>query len=232
MMPWGHFAVAFLPYLAYRLVGHRDLPSRRATCSCSWPVPDLIDKPLAWSLHLLPSGRLAGSLAVDRRPARRPVSVLAARRGRAELGPLFGFGYLTHVVGDVYRALLYTAPDQWAGTYVASLVWPLAPIPASETTAFLYYFLRVSPDALRPGRGRPRPVRPLLCRPGDPGRPRTAAALGTQPTTTSPSRPPTIGSTRTDGPPSQWFSRPGGRVTGRPSRAPDPPRDRNAKATD
>jgi|AntDeeMetagen192_2_1112575.scaffolds.fasta_scaffold01606_4 hypothetical protein len=147
MMPWGHFAVAFLPYLAYRLVGHRDLPSRRATLFLlvASQLPDLIDKPLAWSLHLLPSGRsLAHSLLIAV-PLVVLVSVLAARRGRAELGPLFGFGYLTHVVGDVYRALLYTAPDQWAGTYVASLVWPLAPIPASETTAFLYYFLRVSP---------------------------------------------------------------------------------------
>lgn len=49
MMPWGHFAVAFLPYLAYRLLRHRDLPPRRNVLFLLFAtqLPDLIDKPLA-----------------------------------------------------------------------------------------------------------------------------------------------------------------------------------------
>lgn len=147
MMPWGHFAVAFLPYLAYRLLRDRELPARRHTVVLLFAtqLPDLVDKPLAWSVHLLPSGRsLAHSLFVAV-PLVVLVAVLASRRGRPELGPLFTLGYLSHVFGDVYRTLLFAPPEQWAGTYVTSLFWPLLPVQASETTAFLYYFARVDP---------------------------------------------------------------------------------------
>lgn len=147
MMPWGHFAVAFLPYLAYKLIKCRSLPSRQATIFLlvASQLPDLIDKPLAWSLHILPSGRSLGHSLLFAVPLVLVISLFATRRGRSELGTLFTFGYLSHVFGDIYNTLLYVPTDQWASTFVASLYWPLLPIIPEETMTFLPHFTRIDP---------------------------------------------------------------------------------------
>lgn len=73
------------------------------------------------------------------------MAVLAARRDRTASAVLFAVDYLSHLFSDVYGTLLSVPPDQWSSTYIASLVWPLLPVPGSETMAFLPYFTRVEP---------------------------------------------------------------------------------------
>lgn len=135
MWPWEHLAVGYLCYsLAVHLVASRS-PG-------GWPViavavgtqfPDLVDKPLAWSLGVLPSGHsLAHSLLVA-----IPVSVLvvalgwrldrdvdapSADFGRTRVGAAFAFGYLSHLPGDaLYPALVGKELN------VGFLFWPVVP---------------------------------------------------------------------------------------------------------
>ncbi|SFR87512.1 LexA-binding, inner membrane-associated putative hydrolase [Halomicrobium zhouii] len=153
MMPWGHFAVAFLPFLTYRLLRQQRLPSRRVTVFLfvATQLPDLIDKPLAWGLHVLPSGRSFAHSLLFAVPLVIAVTIFLTRGDRATLGALFTFGYLSHVFADIYDLLLTVPPDQWQTTYVASLYWPLVAIPAPEPMPFVYYFTRISPTRYAQG---------------------------------------------------------------------------------
>lgn len=134
MWPWAHAALGYLYYTLYLRVRTREPPS-------GWPVvalgvgtqfPDLIDKPLAWYLSVLPYGRtLAHSVFVA-----VPVSLLALwlarRRDRPLIGVAFAVGTLSHLLGDSLHAIL-TA--EWAD--LGFLVWPLVAPPDSETVGVL-----------------------------------------------------------------------------------------------
>lgn len=109
MWPWEHAAIGYLCYsLAVRAWG-RSAPSEWAAVAVvvGTQFPDLVDKPLAWSVAVLPSGHaLAHSL-----PVTLPLcglAILAARRiGVADAGVAFAVGYLAHLLGDViYPALI------------------------------------------------------------------------------------------------------------------------------
>lgn len=124
MLPWGHAAVGYLLYSSWQRLGRGRTPT--------WPgvpallvgtqAPDLIDKPLAWSVALLPSGRsLAHSLLVL-----GALTLLAlALRERVDedwrtvtAAGLLGWGL--HVASDA--ALSLVAGDGC----LAFLAWPLA----------------------------------------------------------------------------------------------------------
>jgi membrane-bound metal-dependent hydrolase YbcI (DUF457 family) len=133
MWPPGHVAVAYVCLSVYSRLSRREPP---AGPHLPWLVvgalaPDLVDKPLAWSLGVLPGGRtLAHSLlgAV--------VVVWLARRTSARLesqvGLVFGVGYLSHLLGDT--VLLAAQGDLSRTTF---LLWPLVPAPADGTEPVL-----------------------------------------------------------------------------------------------
>ncbi|WP_276301496.1 metal-dependent hydrolase [Halorussus lipolyticus] len=130
MWPWEHLAVGYLCYsLVVRVLGRR--------APRTWPVvalalgtqfPDLVDKPLAWMVGVLPSGHsLAHSLLVA-----LPVSALAVTAGmalgRRRVGAAFAFGYLSHLPGDAFYPLLVGGEANYG-----FLFWPIVPASASET---------------------------------------------------------------------------------------------------
>lgn len=114
MWPWEHAAVAYIVYSLLTRITTHEAPGAGATVAVlvGSQLPDLIDKPLAWWLHVLPSGRsLAHSLLF---------SVLffavalwiGSRRDRPDLGIALGAGSLLHLPGDVfYPVLLGHGPD-------------------------------------------------------------------------------------------------------------------------
>lgn len=122
MWPWGHLALGYLCYAGYLGVWKRQAPR-------GWPVvalavgtqfPDLVDKPLAWWLGVLPAGRSLAHSALFALPFITVVLLLAAAVGRLDVGGAFGFGYLTHLPTDVvYPVLVGDGPD------VAFLLYPL-----------------------------------------------------------------------------------------------------------
>jgi hypothetical protein len=124
MWPWGHAAVGYLLYsgvLSVRGCTSEELPV--LALGVATVLPDLIDKPLALWLGVLPEGRsLAHSLLFA-----VPLFVLVwllIRDRCPETSVAFMLGYLSHLVADGWRAILSLDASQL--TY---LVWPLLPLP-------------------------------------------------------------------------------------------------------
>lgn len=125
VLPWGHLAVGYLLYSLGVRLRHRVPPEGPAVIALvvGTQLPDLVDKPLAWTFGVLPSGRslghsllfvvLLGAVVwnVGRRYDRRPAAVA------------FLIGHLSHVVVDVLPAV---RAGQWE--IVGALLWPLLPV--------------------------------------------------------------------------------------------------------
>ncbi|TKX61873.1 metal-dependent hydrolase [Halorubrum sp. GN12_10-3_MGM] len=119
MFPLEHFLVALLPILAYALIRNRQLPSKGLLFAVflGSQFPDLIDKPLAYWVGILPSGRVfTHSL-----PIAIPIAVIVLgygwRTDRLQIAGGFVAAYLFHLLGDTYRVLL-------TGQIPPMLVWP------------------------------------------------------------------------------------------------------------
>lgn len=122
MWPWGHLAVGYLLYSPLASVRFRRPPTGRATTllAVGTQLPDLIDKPLAWGLDVLPAGRSLGHSVVIALLISSLVYAYADRRDCPDVGLAFGVGYLSHPFVDALFPLLN---GQYQ--YVAYLLWPL-----------------------------------------------------------------------------------------------------------
>jgi hypothetical protein len=62
MWPWGHLALGYLLYSPFARARFGRPPTDRATLLLAFgtQLPDLVDKPLAWRLDVLPAGRTLG----------------------------------------------------------------------------------------------------------------------------------------------------------------------------
>jgi hypothetical protein len=129
MLPWGHAAVGYLLYTALSRSRTGNTPEGAAVLALAvgTQFADLVDKPLAWYLGALPSGRsLAHSLFVavalllvlDR---------LAVRYERRDLSIAFTVGHLTHLAGDTIYGL-----GDGVETF-RFLLWPAVPQTGTET---------------------------------------------------------------------------------------------------
>lgn len=145
MWPWGHLAVGYLAFtLAVRTRAERRPRGGETLVLAVWTqFPDLVDKPLALTLGVLPSGRsLAHSLLVAV-PILVLVTAYARRRGYASLGVAAATGYLTHLAGDSLRPV---ATGEFES--LGSLAWPitaLAPSSGPGGHGILDVVLSVSP---------------------------------------------------------------------------------------
>lgn len=126
MLPWGHLAFGYVLYSGVARWFYRRRPDGYALVFvlAGTQFPDLVDKPLAWTFHVLPSGRSLAHSAFTATLVSAAVWLYCRRRGRSDLGAAFTVGYASHLVGDGYRALL-TGQYQ----YLSSLGWPLLPPP-------------------------------------------------------------------------------------------------------
>jgi len=124
MLPWGHFAVGYICYsLGLRArTGHPPSLPTAIALTLGTQCPDLIDKPLADVLGVLPSGRSLGHSLVIAVVLGLGVWVLAHRADRIPEAGAFLFGHVSHIVVDAVPAAL-------AGRWVelGFLGWPLTP---------------------------------------------------------------------------------------------------------
>jgi hypothetical protein len=143
MWPWGHLAAGYLCYSAYcRLVADRspgEVPTPAALLGTQ--APDLVDKPLAWTLSILPSGRSLGHSLVVAAVALPLLWWVAARRDARPLAAAFSLGYLMHLLTDALYPLFALDVDS-----LTFLAWPLVPQPIyDEKYGILAYFLTLEP---------------------------------------------------------------------------------------
>lgn len=119
MWPWEHLAFGYLWYsLVTRLAGdHRVGDAEALALGVGTVLPDLVDKPLSWSLGLTTSGYgPAHSLFVGV-PLVAILAGLAWRRGHGPPAAAFAVGYGSHLLGD---ALGLRA----GGPQPTKLLWP------------------------------------------------------------------------------------------------------------
>ena len=138
MWPWGHLAVGYVLYSVLARVRLGRSPGGRAALvvAVGTQFPDLVDKPLAWTLGILASGRSLAHSLLTATIVIAAVMWYAQRRDRSELAVAFAVGYLSHLLGDALGPLL-------AGEYVylSSLGWPLlSPPPYTHEGGILAHF--------------------------------------------------------------------------------------------
>ncbi|KAA9397034.1 metal-dependent hydrolase [Haloarcula sp. CBA1130] len=155
MWPWGHLAVAYLVYVVYTRLD----PTRRQTAATLTALavgsqfPDLIDKPLAWTVGVLPSGRsLAHSLFTLLFLA-VVLHRVAAWYRRTDLSEAFTIGAFVHTLTDMSPTAVagLLGGDLSQTKWLRFLVWPLRPPPPyANDTSFVEQFasLTVEPYVL------------------------------------------------------------------------------------
>ena len=128
VLPIEHFIIALLPVAVYALLRDRHLPSLQlvAVTFFGSQFPDLIDKPLAHELYLIPSGRVF----MHSLPFAIPLSIIVIAYGiqteRIRLAVAFVFAHLSHLIADNQQLL---PPDPQVSP---DLLWPLKPIVAGS----------------------------------------------------------------------------------------------------
>jgi membrane-bound metal-dependent hydrolase YbcI (DUF457 family) len=134
MWPWGHLAVGYLLYTAFVRMRAGRAPSGGAALAVAvgTQFPDLIDKPLAWWLGVLPGGRTLAHSVLTAVIVSALVYALARRFDSTDLAVAFGVGYLSHPFADAFLPLL-----QGHTEYVAHLLWPLLGLPFYQTEAIV-----------------------------------------------------------------------------------------------
>ncbi|OIB57442.1 metal-dependent hydrolase [Natrialba sp. SSL1] len=129
MWPWGHLAVAYLLYTAYTQYRFdrrpRVLPLLALAIGSQFP--DLIDKPLAWSVDVLPGGRTLGHSLLFAALLIPAVLLVADRLDRRDVGIAFLIGHVSHLVADLPPSVL--RGDRSGTEY---LLWPLVEQPPED----------------------------------------------------------------------------------------------------
>ena len=130
MWPWGHAAVGYLLVSgdAHLRRGTQPTGGQVSALLVGTQLPDLIDKPLAWTVGLLPTGRsLAHSLLVVVPIIFVAVLITTPHRRRQSVIPL-AVGWVSHSGADAATIIV---GDSLA--YANFLMWPLLTTPPYET---------------------------------------------------------------------------------------------------
>jgi hypothetical protein len=159
MWPWEHLAVAYVAVsLWFRVTGRRVDTAAVLALGAGSQFPDLVDKPLAWSVGVLPTGTTLAHSVFVAVPVAAGVWWFTRSRGRAGLGLAFGLAYLLHLPGDLAYGVLTTGGAVPWGI----VLWPVVPATTAGPPGGLLgeaaYYLSASLEYL----SDPRAVRYLL----------------------------------------------------------------------
>jgi membrane-bound metal-dependent hydrolase YbcI (DUF457 family) len=127
VFPLGHAAFGYLLYTVFAWVTRHRLPYGLTLVALlvGTQFPDIVDKPLAYA-GVLPGGRSLGHSLLVAAVLVTLLWLLARRYGHAHLLVAFGFGHISHILGDVIRTDFGSATEVGRLTF---LLWPLLPAP-------------------------------------------------------------------------------------------------------
>lgn len=131
MLPWGHLAVGYLMYVLGCQLGRKGGPPAPEVGTLLVAVgtqfPDLVDKPLGWTVNILPSGRSLGHSVLVALVVLAVLWVLVSRIDAwSSFGVrAFGTGYLSHLFADSIFPFLGGGVGE-----ITFLFWPVIPQPA------------------------------------------------------------------------------------------------------
>ncbi|MCU4752495.1 metal-dependent hydrolase [Halobacteria archaeon AArc-curdl1] len=138
MWPWEHLAVAYVLYsLCTNLWLHRS-PSTRETIAVAIgsQLPDLVDKPLAWTFGLTETGYSIGH-SIFVAPLICLVAFAVVIRSDTVM-PAVGFSlaYASHLVTDVLNPVRYGRPIE-----PRVVLWPLSSPPTGNHGGLVDHFV-------------------------------------------------------------------------------------------
>jgi membrane-bound metal-dependent hydrolase YbcI (DUF457 family) len=135
--PWEHLAFGYLLWSLWLWARGRSHPSdlEALVLVFATQLPDLVDKPLAWQLGVLPGGRSLMHSLLIALPVVTLVLAVTYRRGALSIGVAFTIGYLSHILGDIITAAAFAGPAS-----LTFLFWPVLPVYGGTVDVRLYVF--------------------------------------------------------------------------------------------
>ncbi|EJN57070.1 hypothetical protein HSB1_44560 [Halogranum salarium B-1] len=129
MLPWAHAGIGYLLWSVLTRYRERRPPSDLEAWVLLFGTqfPDLVDKPLAWTFGILPSGRSLGHSLFTLSGLFVVGYVVSKRWGRTNLVVAFGVGSFSHTFADTYRILL---EERYAS--LGYLLWPILRTPGED----------------------------------------------------------------------------------------------------
>jgi hypothetical protein len=128
MWPWEHLALGYVLFSTTGRLGLVDRPGRAEAVAIlvATQLPDVVDKPLAWTFDVLPSGISMAHSVFVAVPFAIAALLFGARYGATSVGIAAGVGYLSHLLGDL------TYPAATGGSASPEyFLWPVVRIQGS-----------------------------------------------------------------------------------------------------
>jgi len=118
----GHIGIGYLTYAVLRRLAGWSPPGTAVLVAviAGALLPDLVDKPLAWGMGVLPAGRSLGHSLITASIVIAVLLPVAVRYGRTKEGVALSVGWLSHISADAYTEIL-------AHGSTSSVFWPLPP---------------------------------------------------------------------------------------------------------
>lgn len=150
MYPWEHLLVGYLSFSIYAHLRYREPPSggEAVGAAIGSQLPDVIDKPLAWTFSVVETGYSIGH-SIFVAPGIVLASIgLARRLDRPRVGIAIVIAYLSHLTTDIVYPVVYGRSIE-----PRVVLWPVAsPPPSGETAGLLersvHYVLRIERELL------------------------------------------------------------------------------------
>lgn len=138
MWPWEHLAFAYILYSLYANVIRRSSPTAEETLAVAFgsQLPDLVDKPLAWTFGVTETGYSIGHSIFVAPLVCLAAYALASSRGQRSLAGAFSIAYLSHLVADVIDPLL-----RGRALEPRVVLWPVTSPPADSHGGLLDHFV-------------------------------------------------------------------------------------------
>lgn len=138
MEPIAHVLLAVIPVFGYSLLRYGRITRGDLLLVVAFAAlfPDLVDKPLAWWLGVVPSGRMVAHSLLVAIPIILLVLILSFWWGYLRYGGGFAWGYLSHLAGDFYPVVTQGTDYYW----FPNLFWPYTEANPDRNPSFDYHY--------------------------------------------------------------------------------------------